>query len=137
MSFRGKKVIFSSAATSMLFYYRYRYKADYEIFGLGELFARYPIDWKSLRYLSRVINHYIKEGYYVFFLATWPEIDDYRPHGYEFGYGWIYKKIKETSDYEVLLVGPYVYRVSWKRYAPIYELVIIQDVFLFSRNINR
>ncbi len=129
-SYKGEKIIFSSAMVSASYFYNYKYDIGLTIIGLGAILDVYGVNNETLRYILSLINEYVEDGYIVFYIASWPEIDGYHPRDSDYSFSWFYSNLKRSCNYTLLLQGPYTYRTSWKYYAPAYELLLITEVSL-------
>lgn len=124
----GRKIVFTTYEATAVFY-RYKLKANFEIFFVYEFFIRNKIEDVTIKQVLDMISWYLANNYSVFYLAGWPEIDGYRPPTSLLNFGYFYELLLSSSKHSIIEVGPETRRQSWSHTAPIYILLVIEQIY--------
>lgn len=123
----GRKIIFTTYEAAAVFY-RYKLRADFEVFFVYEFFITHGINNATMKYVLDNMSWYLARNYSVFYLAGWPEIDKSEPSFLSKKFSDFYELLLSNSEYDIIKVGPKTKRQSHYRIDPIYILLAIERI---------
>ena len=119
-----RKILFTSLEALAVFYNE-KMKLGLEIFFVYEFFLENRVTQRSIKFVVSIIRKFVLDGYAVFYLAGWPEINGYRPSSSFMNVKDFFAILLEKFDYDILLCGHLSKEITQGRKSPTFLLLHI------------